>query len=675
MNLHKYKAVAPITSAITALGLCVGSVLLSFQYPFNPKWFNFTFNVEVSLFLLSIYLTLRFLTTKYLKHTNVNSLVLYIFYATLIYLIAFLLGKGLFVLFFQEQSAYINLWKIYLFLITAIYLANTFFCYKRTILYLKTNLTITLWDIFEMLVFLSILTSFFLIKTNTIAFILITIPITLLGLILTFNVKWVPFLNLQQKITAVSIQLLSLAFLVCTFYLIYLEHLKLNSSFNIIDIPFLVANAAFVVLNFVVISLILIFNLPTSSVFQQKINEVNLFQKLQQTIRLEGDIESIYMALLESCSDSAMASGAWIEVNDDQGHITAFKTKGVDHIDAFNYKTVLRKNKLIKTGNHTYIKDLRTIAYNDKIKKLKHRSLLLLPLLSGNDQLGVVVLLTDKPNGFDTETIELVLNFMSQASIAIKNSQLMDKALETERYLEEMKIAKRIQALLLPTTINVSSHIEIATLSQSAADIGGDYYDYFTAPNGDIYIAIGDVSGHGTSAAFNMAQVKGIFHTLSQLGLSSVDFLDKANNAIATCFDKKVFLQFLLVKISEATKTVEITRAGHCYPVFFQNQFTHVIKSKGVGLGLIRGKSFAPFIESVHYTYNPGDQLLLYTDGLIEASNSTGEQFGLERLIEIVKPSSNNLPLFLKAIFNQCIEFSGKPELEDDGTIVLIKFH
>jgi phosphoserine phosphatase RsbU/P len=264
---------------------------------------------------------------------------------------------------------------------------------------------------------------------------------------------------------------------------------------------------------------------------------------------------------------------------------------------------------------------------------------------------------------------------MSQAAIAIQNSRLMGDALETERYREELKIAKQVQERLLPAIPHYSSNIEIAALSGGATDVGGDYYDFFKHDDGQITIVLGDVSGHGTSAAFNMAQTKGIFQSLVQFNLNPIDFLRHANTALARCFEKSTFLTLMVIKIDQSSNTIQMARAGHCLPLFYSQKEAQYIESKGTGLGVVRGKDYASFIECKTIPYKPGNELLLYTDGIIEASNASGELFGTDRLKNVFynyrELKANHL---LEKIFHEVKAFSGKDEPEDDSTLLLLRF-
>jgi sigma-B regulation protein RsbU (phosphoserine phosphatase) len=641
----------------------------------SPMVFNVQFNVAVCSFLLSTFLCFKLFIGLSRKNSNISVLLWDVFYSATVAILTCLLVKSMLLYFITSTVWALKVWNLFEFVIYTFFIAHCFFSIKKLILYQKTNRTIILWVIFELSVFASILTSFFLFKYNSLVFTLFTLPLTILGSYLSFNVKWAAFLNFHQKLVALMLLIISFGILSGLFLDIYEQHIISSLAVDAVNNAFLMAISAFVLLNISISILVLLFSLPTSSVFEQKFGEVMLFQKLHQSIQLgETEIE-IHKALLESCCDSAMATGGWLEMTDSNGRITSFENNGIDHIDAFNFKNLLRKNHIKITSEPQYIKDVRSLSHLQKINTNRYKSLLLLPLLSGQHRLGTLVLLKDKVNAFDKEMVDMIITFMSQAAIAIQNSRLMGQALETERYREELKIAKQVQERLLPDVPHYSSDIEIAVLTGGATDVGGDYYDFYKDKAGDITVVLGDVSGHGTSAAFNMAQTKGIFQSLVQLNLDPIDFLRYANTALARCFEKSTFLTLLVIKINPTAKTLQIARAGHCLPLFYSNKQTEYIESKGTGLGVVRGKDYASFIECKVLPYHAGDSLLLYTDGIVEASNKQGELFGTDRLksvfINYKEMKANRL---LEKIFQETKAFSGKSEPEDDSTLLLLKF-
>ena len=134
-----------------------------------------------------------------------------------------------------------------------------------------------------------------------------------------------------------------------------------------------------------------------------------------------------------------------------------------------------------------------------------------MPITLQNEMAGFMYLLNEVSDGFNGEMINIINTFASQASVSVENVRLMSQAIENERYKEELNIAKSVQRALLPEKLDHNESFEIHAFTEAAAEVGGDYYDTFKLGEDRFVIVIGDVSGKGTSAAFHMSQMKGIF--------------------------------------------------------------------------------------------------------------------------------------------------------------------
>lgn len=558
-----------------------------------------------------------------------------------------------------------------------IFIANSFYVWKKMILFQKSNRTDILWHLFEYAVLISILSNFFSFTISQQSFILATAPLTITGIILTFNLKWVAFMNYKQKWR--SILLLALLIVIIFTFLerIYEHHIISTLIIDLSDNIFILATMGFILANSFVALLVLLFNLPTSSVFEQKFGEVMLFQKLHQTLQLGDKEEDVYSILLDSSKVTVMADAAWLEIRDERNSLKDFSSIQIDEFDVFEIKKTLRKNQINILSEPQYIKNVHDYPFADKLKHLSFKSLLIVPLTSNNQTLGTLVLAKNLADGFDKEMVDIIFTFVSQASIAIKNFRLMSEAIQTERYKEEIKIAKEVQKSLIPSDLNIHPLIQMNAFSKGAADVGGDYYDVFRISDEVCIVVIGDVSGHGTSAAFTMAQMKGIFHSLVHMNLSPEVFMSHANLALSKCLEKKIFITLSYFILYPKIQKIEYARAGHCPALLLHNNTGNlgVLDGKGLGLGLTRNQSYASFIHKYELHYSTGDALILYTDGLVEAHNTSREEYGYDRLKRlIVEHSQASAKEMNDAIIEDVQLFMGTTQFEDDCTLLVLRF-
>jgi sigma-B regulation protein RsbU (phosphoserine phosphatase) len=600
---------------------------------------------------------------------------------------------------FESLLLYTIFFHVNLGLVT-IFIAGTFYVWKKFILYHKTSRTNIAWHLLEYFVLISILSSFFLFEANPlnvynylecildggdcdekfqkIYFYIIISPFIVLSIALSLNLKWIALLNYKKKIR--SIVLMAFTLLICVIYFqqIYEHQLTNELSIDLWDNIFVLGMLAFITLYALVSLLVLMFHLPTSSVFERKIEEVKVFQKLNQSIQKGETEEHIYELLLQSGISSVEANYGWLEMVDEKGNFKAFIHHNIDKIDVFEIKKVLRKNHINTKKELYHIKSFKNLAHSERILNLPYKSAIMLPLTSNNEFLGTLVLIKNKNNGFDRTATDVLHTFVSQASLAIKNYRLVSDALQNQRYREEVKIAKEVQKRLLPTNFMLNDHLQIHAFSKAADDVGGDYYDIFTYPDGKkIAITIGDVSGNGTTASFNMAQMKGIFQSLIQLNLPANQFMAYANKAVSACLEKKSFITLSLFIIDSENHTFEYARAGHCHSLHYSEKSKkfNLLEQKGLGLGIVRNDNYKNHIEQKTYTYDENDLLILYTDGIIEAANGAGDEFGFENLQKAI---AENIALSPKqmseAVLNNLYEYTGDKDLNDDYSIIILKF-
>ena len=655
--------------------------VIHLSHPFLPYYFSdILVNVLLSIFYLFIFL--GFKIEIGLKRTGqFNDLLWQVFIIGAITVLISLTIKAAGLLFEDEHTLSDPLitnilYHINIGIIT-VFLANGFYVWKKMILYQKTKITDISWHIFEYLCLFSIVSNFYYFDIKDPLFLMITSPLTILGLILAFNLKWVAFLNYKQKWR--SILLLILIIIICFSFIerVYEHHIVSNLVIDLADNVFIQALFGFMLLNCITALLVLLFNLPTSSVFEQKFGEVMLFQKLHQSLQVGEKEEDMYTLLLESSMSTVMADAAWLEIRDNKGTMKAFQNKNIDEFDIFEIKKALRKNLINISSEPQYLKDIQEYAHTEKIKHLHYKSFLLIPLSSNNQVLGTLVLLKNISDGFDKEMVDIIFTFVSQASIAIKNFRLMEEAIQTERYKEELKIAKDVQLSLIPANVQLNMNIEISVFSKGAEDVGGDYYDVFELHQNRFAIVIGDVSGHGTSAAFNMAQMKGVFQSLISLDLPVDQFMIHANNALSRCLEKRSFITLSLFIIDTDKNHIQYARAGHCPAVILDHKFKtcSFLDGKGLGLGVSRNNTYEKYIQKNELSYSKGDSLILYTDGLVEAHNSARDEYGYERLKQI---GLDSIDLHSRQIIDNIIEdvqqFTGTVQFEDDCTVLVLKF-
>lgn len=560
------------------------------------------------------------------------------------------------------------------------FLISTFIVWKRLILYQKSKFLLTAWQIFEYSLIFSLLYNVLPIPGAKELEKYYSALLVLMGIFLSANMKWVAYLNFKQKWKSILLIALAMFYLgYFTFTLFSLANDITESTTQFTDFRgsvFILALIAFIFIYALFSLLVILFNLPTSSVFEQKLEEVVNFQRLSQSIQTEQNEERVYDILLESAVSTVFADAAWIEILK-PGNTSQFYTQGISVKEIESIKKHIRDNNVRGVLDQSSDKTINLNKYLSTLKGSRFRSILAFPIYVKNQQLGTLALLKDVSDGFNKEMTKIIDTFTNQAGISIENFRLLSEALENERYKEELKIAKRVQSSLLPKELDHDDDYALVAFSEAADEVGGDYYDTYRVDKHKIALIISDVSGKGTSAAFHMSQMKGVFHSFAQLDLSPKEFLVKANKALSQCLDKASFITTSYFVINSETKTVEFARAGHCPTLFYDSQLKKgtYFQNKGLGLGILRNGEFGNYIQTNSFKYKSGDIVVLYTDGVTEAKNSQSDEFGYVRLQQFIeKVSDKTVENIQQELINELYEFTGTKSIDDDYTTLIIKF-
>lgn len=320
---------------------------------------------------------------------------------------------------------------------------------------------------------------------------------------------------------------------------------------------------------------------------------------------------------------------------------------------------------------------LREISVpSEQIEMIKKSKFVIALPVTVKNELAGTLLMSNKPGNspYSDEDIDLLKTICSNISIAIENSRLRVEEYKKNLIEEELKIAKNIQEGLLPVTSFKFEQLEISCLSKPARIIGGDFYDVIKLDDNNVLVVIADVSGKGLPAALYMAKVQALIRFAAKIFKSPRDIMIEVNKQVYDRFEKKSFVTVSLGLFNLKNKKIKFIRAGHNPAIFARNGSIELLNTRGIGLGLDKDDLFKNSLDEHEFEYEKDNLLFFYTDGLNEAMNRKREEFGMERLINIIsqhkKMSSAEISDNMMDEVNSFVEDA---EQHDDITLVVVK--
>lgn len=300
------------------------------------------------------------------------------------------------------------------------------------------------------------------------------------------------------------------------------------------------------------------------------------------------------------------------------------------------------------------------------------RSVLACPLGVGANVFGIVY--ADSPlsdNRFTEDHLKVLTTLSSVAAIRVENARLTEEQMERERLEREQQVASEIQQRFLPATAPLVEGYELQGISFPCYEIGGDYYDFIQRDDGKLVVALGDVSGKGTAAALLMSSLHAAVHAQADTHRSIVKTIQAVNRYLTESIPPNRFVTLFYAELDPDAGQLTFLNAGHNPPLIVHAGGTmEQLASGGLPLGIMEDAEFREGRTQLHH----GDVLVIYSDGVSEAVNPSGEEFGPTRLYEVV---ARNLDASAGGIRDRIesalTKFCQGTPAADDITLVIVK--
>ncbi len=304
-------------------------------------------------------------------------------------------------------------------------------------------------------------------------------------------------------------------------------------------------------------------------------------------------------------------------------------------------------------------------------KEIPYNSLMAVAMMYKGKIIGVLSLFNKRNNElFDKDDLRLLTIIATESSQVIENARLLEEEKKLFTVREELRISGQIQKKLLPEKLPDIPGYQIAATNIPAKEVGGDYYDVIHLSESTYAICFGDVSGKGIPAGLVMSNLQATIRSLMLSADNPATIVRQTNKLIHATTTADKFITFFLCIMDVNQHKIIYCNAGHDKPLHFTNNSKIELESGGIPLG---------FMPDFDFTQNTlllaeGDILVIYTDGVTEAMNQEEEEFGLEKLKEIILTNKNDsaesiLEKILKAIEGH----AAGAEQMDDITLILLK--
>lgn len=416
---------------------------------------------------------------------------------------------------------------------------------------------------------------------------------------------------------------------------------------------------------------------------EQRAAMLALINKVQEGLSSRLEIQSIYTLVGDSLLETFNAQVVMIsEYNPVTNRI--IHQYGVERGKRLNlsewmplnssWAEIVRTHKPLMINQHDLLKLVEArkmgIVPGTEIPK----TWLGVPMMVGNTVHGVVCLQNlELENAFNQADIDLLTTLTNSLTLSLENARLFDRTERMLRHLRaEMDIARQTQRSILPARNPHKAGYQFGTLILPSRAVGGDFYDFIPLGEDKLGIVMGDVSDKGLPAALFMALTFSLLRAESERSHDPAEVLNHVNKTLLKMNASGMFVTLLYGVLDYRTGVMQYARAGHLLPIILDGRGNPMTLRMGVGQPL--GLYSKVALDEQEVAILPGGLMLFFTDGLNEAIDESGEQFGLERVVKLLQASRGESgKVICKRLWGAVKEYSRAAPHQDDFAVLLMK--
>jgi len=406
--------------------------------------------------------------------------------------------------------------------------------------------------------------------------------------------------------------------------------------------------------------------------------EVSVISEVTKALILHKPLDELVEHIMDLICERIQMDRGIMMLRDDESAQLDPKVVRINNKQLMNQKIQVSQsiiNTAVDRHSSILISDVQSdtrFKAQDSILKLNIQSAMCVPLWNNKEIIGIIY--SDRiatPEQFNNDDLRLLTLLSNVAAVKIENAILFDKTLEQEKQRKELALAQEIQRGLLPQKNPEVEGYDIVGTNIPCLQVGGDYYDFLEIDEDRMGIVIADVSGKGVGSALLMASLSAAVQTEAHAGYNIDDVAGRLNNLVHRTTAPNLFISFFYCELNTKTGDLRYLNSGHNPPIVLdkKKKVTH-LESCGLCLGMFPAQVYKSSVIKL----NPGEIVLLYTDGLTESRDKNNQELTEEGLSKILK-KHYKLPAaeLMQAIFDDLEVFTDGADPMDDMTLVIIK--
>jgi sigma-B regulation protein RsbU (phosphoserine phosphatase) len=413
------------------------------------------------------------------------------------------------------------------------------------------------------------------------------------------------------------------------------------------------------------------------AVLQENVDELRMLSETSRLLSSTMDPDAVLDNIVRTMAEVMHAKACSLRLLNPAGDELVMKAAfGLSPLYLDKGPVIVAENpndQAALRGEVITIDDMRAdpnVRYREEAGREGLVSNLAVGLIAKGKPLGTLHIYTAEPHTFTPEEVRLFRSVADQAALTVANARLVEELVAVRQQQRELRLAARVQERLLPAKAPEIRGYDCYGITVPSLAVGGDFHDWIELPGGNWGIAVGDVAGKGVPAAILMAGVRAALRAQAEHVYALDHILDRVNHSLTAETEPSEFVTLFYGVLDSTAHRLTYSNAGHEPPILVRGGQVTRLRTGGPLLGVSLQATYA--YDGVEL--QPGDALLIYSDGACDAANYQGERFGRERLLEsILRHAGYGARRIVEEIQGDIRRFTGLAPAADDMTILAVK--